>query len=205
MKTCFKRYNSWQEILSIAGLEPFIRKSKRRLNDEDILKEIEEIWIKLGRQPTSSDIKNGHSRYSLHAYAEHFGGWRGALNTFIEWINEREDTNLENNETIDYKIQNDEMRKIKKEITKEGLMPSKTCAHKTSRNINLRLRFKVMQRDNFSCVMCGASPAKDQGVKLHIDHIVPWSKGGETEYSNLQTLCSNCNIGKSDLDLKVES
>lgn len=60
-------------------------------------------------------------------------------------------------------------------------------------------RFRIMQRDNFKCCMCGASPAKDPSVVLHIDHIVPWAKGGETTFENLQTLCSKCNLGKSDL------
>lgn len=55
-----------------------------------------------------------------------------------------------------------------------------------------------MQRDNFKCCICGASPAKDPSVVLHVDHIIPWSKGGKTELDNLQTLCSNCNYGKSD-------
>ncbi|WP_343324290.1 HNH endonuclease signature motif containing protein [Streptococcus sp. Marseille-P8640] len=36
-------------------------------------------------------------------------------------------------------------------------------------------------------------------VVLHVDHIIPWSKGGETVLGNLQTLCSKCNLGKSDL------
>ena len=71
--------------------------------------------------------------------------------------------------------------------------------HKTSREVNLRLRFKVMQRDNFKCCICGASPATNPSIELHIDHIVPWSKGGETLLENLQTLCSNCNYGKSNL------
>lgn len=61
-----------------------------------------------------------------------------------------------------------------------------------------KLRYKVLKRDNFKCCACGASPAKDPSVELHIDHIVPWSKGGETTFENLQTLCSRCNIGKSD-------
>ena len=47
--------------------------------------------------------------------------------------------------------------------------------------------------------MCGASPAKDPSVILHVDHIKPWSKGGETNLDNLRTLCSVCNIGKSDM------
>lgn len=71
--------------------------------------------------------------------------------------------------------------------------------HKTSRTINLRTRFLVLQRDNFCCCKCGASPAKDQTVELQIDHIIPWSKGGETVIDNLQTLCSKCNLGKSNL------
>lgn len=70
--------------------------------------------------------------------------------------------------------------------------------HKTQREPSLGLRFSVLKRDNFKCCTCGASPAKDPEVELHIDHVVPWSKGGETELSNLQTLCSKCNIGKSD-------
>lgn len=71
-------------------------------------------------------------------------------------------------------------------------------AHKTNRSINLSLRYNVLKRDNFRCVICGASPAFDPGTQLHIDHITPWSKGGETEEKNLQTLCADCNLGKSN-------
>ena len=72
--------------------------------------------------------------------------------------------------------------------------------HKTKREISVQLRYKVLKRDNFKCCACGASPAKDSSVELHIDHIIPWSKGGETVLENLQTLCSQCNIGKSDTE-----
>lgn len=58
------------------------------------------------------------------------------------------------------------------------------------------LRYDVFKRDNFKCSICGMS-AKD-GVKLQVDHIIPISKGGKTEMDNLQTLCSRCNIGKSN-------
>lgn len=71
--------------------------------------------------------------------------------------------------------------------------------HKTSRNISDRLRYLVLKRDNYTCRACGASPAKDIAVELHVDHIIPWSKGGETTLDNLQTLCSKCNLGKSDI------
>lgn len=70
----------------------------------------------------------------------------------------------------------------------------------TSRKISDKLRYKVMKRDNFKCCICGSSPAKDPSIELHIDHIVPWSKGGETIIDNLQNLCSRCNLGKGDSD-----
>lgn len=66
------------------------------------------------------------------------------------------------------------------------------------RKISDKLRYQVLKRDHFRCCACGASPAKDTSIELHIDHIVPWSKGGETTLENLQTLCSKCNLGKSD-------
>jgi 5-methylcytosine-specific restriction endonuclease McrA len=45
---------------------------------------------------------------------------------------------------------------------------------------SLRLRFTILKRDNYSCRKCGRSPAKDPNIVLHVDHIIPWSKDGET-------------------------
>ena len=59
-----------------------------------------------------------------------------------------------------------------------------------------QLRFKILKRDGFMCRACGATPRED-GVKLHIDHIHPIAYGGKTEESNLQTLCASCNLSKS--------
>ena len=58
------------------------------------------------------------------------------------------------------------------------------------------LRYEIMKRDNFRCVLCGRGA--EDGVKLHIDHIVPVSRGGKTEWNNLRTLCQDCNLGKRD-------
>lgn len=62
------------------------------------------------------------------------------------------------------------------------------------------LRYDVLARDGFRCQICGATA--DDGYKLHVDHILPVSKGGKTEMSNLRTLCERCNMGKSD---KIET
>ena len=59
------------------------------------------------------------------------------------------------------------------------------------------LRHEVFKRDNYTCVECGAT--KEDGAKLHIDHIIPVSKGGSDELDNLQTLCAECNLNKSNL------
>lgn len=56
-----------------------------------------------------------------------------------------------------------------------------------------------MRCDNFKCKNCGRSPATDPTIILHVDHKTAWANGGETVLENLQTLCSVCNIGKSDL------
>lgn len=58
------------------------------------------------------------------------------------------------------------------------------------------VRFKVFQRDNYRCKICGRSPESNSNVTLHVDHIIPVSKGGASDFSNLQTLCSSCNMGK---------
>ncbi|MFR6026911.1 MAG: HNH endonuclease [Christensenellales bacterium] len=62
--------------------------------------------------------------------------------------------------------------------------------------MNSSIRYDILKRDHFRCVICGRSA--EDGVKLHVDHIIPVSKGGKTEYSNLRTLCDTCNFGKRD-------
>ena len=59
-----------------------------------------------------------------------------------------------------------------------------------------RLRQQIKQRDNFTCKHCGVSLEQEPHLLLEIDHIVPISRGGLTEESNLQTLCWRCNRSK---------
>ena len=61
-----------------------------------------------------------------------------------------------------------------------------------------RLRFRVFERDGFVCQYCGKYPPE---VILHVDHIVPVSKGGENEIENLLTACADCNLGKATFEL----
>jgi len=58
------------------------------------------------------------------------------------------------------------------------------------------IRYEVLKRDR-KCLLCGAGP--DQ-IQLQVDHIIPRSKGGSNDLSNLQVLCATCNRGKSNRD-----
>jgi hypothetical protein len=57
------------------------------------------------------------------------------------------------------------------------------------------LRYEIIKRDGYKCVVCGRTVY--DGIKLHVDHIHPVSKGGRTTRENLRTLCNECNQGKA--------
>jgi hypothetical protein len=58
-------------------------------------------------------------------------------------------------------------------------------------------RRAILDRDGWLCVNCGTPRVPGVGPSgLHIDHIVPVSRGGSDAESNLQVLCSDCNINK---------
>jgi hypothetical protein len=163
------RFGSWHGALKKAGLDKTI---ERNISNEDLFKNIVDVWTKLGRQPKFRDLSPEVSAYSASTYADRFGGWRTALNKFVEWTNDK-NIPLEATDQLDLK------------------------SRKTPRSVNWRLRAQVLMRDQAKCRLCGAAPA--DGAKLHVDHVHPWSKGGETNLENLQILCERCNIGKSDL------
>ena len=73
-----------------------------------------------------------------------------------------------------------------------------------SRNISARLRAEVLDRNGFTCQMCGATPGEidpqtGRKVRLHIGHIVDKNLGGKDELSNLRSLCSTCNQGAKNI------
>jgi 5-methylcytosine-specific restriction endonuclease McrA len=62
--------------------------------------------------------------------------------------------------------------------------------------IPLNLRRRVIERDGFYCVYCD-DDLRD--AEIHMDHVIPESRGGETSYSNLQVTCRKCNLAKGTL------
>lgn len=168
-ETLKRRFGSWFSALEKAGLE---KTRNLNISDDELFKNIVLVWTKIGRQPKYRDLISDMSKYSAGTYEKRFGGWRKALENFVDWANEGQLPDVEN-------------------------LPVQSRSHKTPRSINWRLRALVLMRDGARCQLCGATP--QDGSKLHVDHVFPWSEGGETVIENLQILCDRCNIGKSNI------
>ncbi len=176
--TITARFGSWNEALRKAELEV---NEEKNITDRDLFINLENVWVALGRQPVTRDLKKPLSKYTHHAYMERFGGYRKALNAFVNYINEEDCESTD----IEHKTNAIEVIKGKQK-------------GRTGRNISDRMRFRILSRGGFTCQSCGASPIKERGVQLHVDHIKPWSKGGETVEENLNTKCKQCNLGKGN-------
>ena len=172
MRNLSRRLGGWDAALSAAGLGSSSYKSE--YPDERLFANILVLWQHFGRQPRRAELAFAPSEISQSPYQRRFRSWTGALEAFVEWANAAEGT-------------------VAPSADVDGVK------RRGSRDPSLRLRFRVLLRDRFTCCGCGKSPATSPGTELHVDHIVPWSKGGETVIDNLRTLCSQCNIGKGNV------
>lgn len=173
--TIVNHFGSWAAFCEQAGLSPRYR---RNVSRDDLFWNLDAVWQRLGRQPRAKEMRQPLSPVSVSKYQKEFGEpWHGVCLRFLAWRSG---------------LQVDEIERQSRPT------PAASAARRTRRGIPLSLRYEVMKRDSFRCVKCGRSPATDPTVQLHIDHAVPWSRGGESEPDNLQCLCSDCNLGKSD-------
>jgi 5-methylcytosine-specific restriction endonuclease McrA len=180
--TIQRRFGSWPKALELAGLQP--SRSKIGITDEELFENIKSLWISLGRQPRYSEVKKPVSQFSAGTYENRFGSWSKALREFVVWVN----SDLPNQATGS----NEELGAAR---TVPNIDATK---RRTRREISDRQRFRILVRDGFRCKACGASPLNLPGTELHVDHILPWSKGGETTDENLETKCKQCNLGKGN-------
>jgi hypothetical protein len=164
-----KRFGSWNDALKAAGLEI---NQRQNIPDIEFFENMEAVWRALGRQPRRQELIKPFSKIRGETYERRFGGWRKALEAFVAYANSDQEAAV---------------------VTVSASKPAPD-----RRFPDLRLRFRVMSRDSFRCQACGRNPATHSGVILHVDHVVPWSKGGKTMEDNLRTLCQDCNLGKSD-------
>ena len=75
------------------------------------------------------------------------------------------------------------------------------------RNISKETRAWVLERNGYTCQMCGAAAGdpdplgSDRTVRLTMGHIIDKSKGGEDSRQNLRAVCTNCNEGLQNTSL----
>jgi len=175
-----RRFGSWRKALEASGLsQPKIGK---RYADEECFENLLQVWTYYQRPPKYKEMGLPPSEVGGKAYVKRFGTWNKALAAFVERINS--DLEGENDTPAVPK---------KKEATK---IISSPLPEEERHEIKLGLRYKILLRDRFRCAICGNSPAIDNHCRLHVDHILPFSKGGKTEPGNLRALCEKCNIGK---------
>src|SRR5436190_14290568 len=101
--------------------------SVRDITDEALFDNLREVWIALGRQPRKLELRPPLSRYTFSPYARRFGSLLRAFRAYTEAA-QTEDSSI--------------------------IEPAESSAQ-NRRTPSLRLRFFVMRRDRFRCVLCG--------------------------------------------------
>lgn len=192
--TVKKHFGNWKnglialkQYLQAKGLDlsprPFA--PNRLYSDKALFDEMEKVWFKVGQRPSRAEWEMSNPQFSYTTYKQRFGSWTNACSKFIEY-------------KMGADISADDFVLPDRAEQKISCENKITYKPENVRNVPLGLRLKVLNRDNFRCIFCGKSPATDLGTKLHIDHITPFSKGGGSIIENLQTLCQECNLGKSN-------
>ncbi len=139
-----RRFGTWNMALEFAGLSI----SNQEHSDEKLFENILTLWQYNGRQPRRFELALPPSTVSQGPYNRRFSSWTQSLDSFVEYANASE-------------------------FAAPTSIGTNKNSRKTSRDTSLRLRFKVLLRDNFTCQKCGSSPAKHLGVELHVDHVLP--------------------------------
>lgn len=169
------RFGSWGNALRAAG---FRAGKGYKLDPKEMVAAFKDCWREQQSVPSRKQLENYLARHNLpirwNSYYIFFGGI-GKLAQMIMKVEEG---------------------KIPEAMLYQKIKPQK----KVDRTVSLKMRMSVLKRDGYRCVKCGVSPKINKSVTLEIDHIVPVSKGGASTLDNLQTLCFDCNQGKTDQD-----
>lgn len=181
--TVIKLFGGWNLALAALGvaLRPHTV-DRKQISDAELLNELARIWQSLGHRPSKMEWDASDACYSYTTYKQRFGGWINACAALV--------TRIDPTVVADAKTAT---------LEQPGSLPAriqKRTAAEEKRNVPLKLRLRILSRDRFRCVLCGRTPALDAGAVLHIDHINPYAKGGQTAEGNLRTLCERCNWGK---------
>ncbi len=210
----FRRFGGVSRALKRAGVEQV--NHGRRYTEDEIFENLLNVWTHYGRPPTALEMDRSPSTVGKNAYLHRYGGWRKALKAFVERANSEADGNpaLDSDEEASTGTDpNRETQSSAASINGTGTQQPASPITARSRAVrptpasvqpedrrdpSIGLRFKVLKRDRFKCVLCGDHPARNAACVLHVDHVTPWSKGGRTREDNLRTLCATCNVGRGN-------
>jgi 5-methylcytosine-specific restriction endonuclease McrA len=143
---------------------------EREYSPKELIDNLEKVWKELGYPPSKRQISRLGLKISERPYIRIWGSVRNACVCIEKYHSGK--------------------------ISKDRLMSGDKNNCRIT--IPLTIRWKVLKRDNYRCQRCGQSPTTNPKVELEIDHILPVSRGGTNDISNLQTLCKRCNQGKKD-------
>lgn len=113
-------------------------------------------------------------------------------------------------------LRNEEGMQINSHVDRHDLRPGEYVLESLERipaierSISPQLRTEILERNGYTCQLCGAGPGDPDSfdphrkVRLHIDHLVPISQGGTDQKDNLRVLCSSCNQGRSNIQTPSE-
>lgn len=179
-----RHFRHWRRALETAALTA--RPTSARYSDEECFENLLSVWTHLGRPPQYREMNAAPSEVGGKAYVGRWGTWVKALEAFVQRVGQVEARSAAQPDA-------------------PAITPPPTQAERVDVNdgrIRLGLRYRVLVRDNFKCVVCGNTPARDPACRLHVDHMYPHSKGGPTLIENLRALCDSCNVGKGNLTIE---
>jgi len=180
-----RRFGSWRRAVALAGLStaapPVVH------DDAACFDNLRLLWLHYRRPPMMGEADRAPSTVGSHVYQRRWYGWRPALQAFVDHVNATPGDKLRG-AVLMWTAR--AARQDASGMARPGLPPAErhSMAH--------ALRLKILTRDKFRCVLCGATPARDPACSLEIDHIKPFARGGRTEEANLRTLCHACNAGR---------
>lgn len=167
-ETICDRFGSWNKALKIIGINGG---HERKYSNQELVQNLENIWKEIGYPPGKRQLVKYGQKISEQPYNKRWGSVGNACQQIAKYHEGK--------------------------ISREELV-NNTSEKNTRETIPLNVRWKVLKKNNYTCVKCGQSPAKNNDVELEIDHIFPVAKGGDNDVKNLQTLCRKCNQGKKD-------
>jgi hypothetical protein len=179
LRPVVRLFGSWPAGLKAAGLT--VSNMGKRYTDEQCFENMLTVWTYYGRPPQHREMEKPPSVVGAKPYVTRWGTWLRALDAFATLAN------MDDSPTPPRPDQPEQ-----EGSTVSGPAPDP----RGPRDIALSIRYKVLSRDRFRCVTCGRSPATHPEISLHVDHIMPWSKGGATTLANIRALCEDCNLGK---------